>query len=49
MSRHLLDIGDRDRNGNEGFGLVEQRVGLEDRRAHDVYLSTKARALPIKS
>jgi DNA-binding MarR family transcriptional regulator len=45
MSRHLLDIGDRDRHGNPGFMLVSaQRDPLELRRVR-VRLTDKGRVI----
>jgi DNA-binding MarR family transcriptional regulator len=45
MSRHLHDIGDADRAGKEGFGLVEHRPHPVELRIVEVYLTTKGRAL----
>jgi hypothetical protein len=44
MSRHLLDIGDRFRDGKPGFGLVTSRPKIEDNRAHEVLLTERAGA-----
>ncbi|WP_316235084.1 MULTISPECIES: hypothetical protein [unclassified Bradyrhizobium] len=34
MTRHLLDIGDRNRAGEDGFGLVTQERDRKDLRKH---------------
>lgn len=45
MSRHLLDIGDRNRNMEEGFGLVTYRSNPMELRKHEYMLTDKGRAL----
>lgn len=45
MSRNLLDIGERNRKGQPGFGLVIGRKGLENRRTMEYQLTEKGRAL----
>lgn len=45
MSRHLLDIGDRSRHMEEGFGLVTYRARPENLREHEYMLTNKGRAL----
>jgi DNA-binding MarR family transcriptional regulator len=45
MSRHLLDIGDRNRNMERGFGLVEYRANPLELRKHEYKLSDKGRLL----
>lgn len=45
MSRHLLDIGERDRYMEEGFGLVTSRANPMELRKHEFYLTDKGRAL----
>lgn len=45
MSRHLLDIGDRDRYMNEGFGLVHKRQDPMELRKYRVFLTDKGRAI----
>lgn len=45
MSRHLLDIGDRNRYMTEGFGLVTQRPDPLELRKHQVILTDLGRAL----
>jgi DNA-binding MarR family transcriptional regulator len=45
MSRHLLDIGEEDRNHNPGFMLVEGRPDRMDRRNRLITLTDKGRAI----
>jgi DNA-binding MarR family transcriptional regulator len=45
MSRHLLDIGDRNRQMNAGFGLVTGRPNPMELRKHEYFLTPKGRAL----
>ena len=45
MSRHLLDIGPRNRHMEEGFGLIETKPNIMNLREHSVYLTDKGRAL----
>jgi DNA-binding MarR family transcriptional regulator len=45
MSRHLLDIGDRSRHGEEGFGLVTSRARPDNLREHEYTLTDRGRAL----
>jgi DNA-binding MarR family transcriptional regulator len=46
MSRHVLDLGMRQRNKiGEGFGLLETRLNLENLREHSVHLTPKGVAL----
>lgn len=45
MSRHLLDIGERNRNMDEGFGLVTYRSNPLELRKHEYMLTDKGRAL----
>jgi hypothetical protein len=44
-SLHLLTIGDRDRDGNPGFGLVHKRQDPRDHRVERVFLTDKGAAL----
>lgn len=44
MSRHLLDIGDRNRHMEEGFGLVTYRANPMELRKHEYMLTDKGRA-----
>jgi hypothetical protein len=45
MSRHLLDIGDRDRHMADGFGLVHKRQDPLELRKQRVFLTDKGRAV----
>jgi DNA-binding MarR family transcriptional regulator len=45
MSRHLLDIGERNRNMEQGFGLVTYRANPMELRKHEYMLTDKGRAL----
>jgi DNA-binding MarR family transcriptional regulator len=45
MSRHLLDIGDRNRHMEEGFGLITSRPNPMELRKHEVFLTAKGTAL----
>lgn len=45
MSRHLLDIGERNRRMAEGFGLVTYRPNPMNLREHQVFLTPKGQAL----
>jgi hypothetical protein len=45
MSRHILDIGERDRHMEEGFGLVTYRPNPMNLRQHEIFLTDKGRAL----
>ena len=45
MSRHLLDIGPRDRYMEEGLDLVDQRPDPMELRKHQVRMTPKGRAL----
>lgn len=44
MSRHLLDMGERDRDGEAGAGLVEGRENILNRREKVYHLTAKGRA-----
>lgn len=48
MSRHLLDIGDRNRHMKEGFGLITQRPDPLELRKHQVLLTAQGKALAHK-
>lgn len=48
MSRHLLDIGDRDRNMRPGFGLVTKEQDKFELRKFRVYLTPLGRQLAEK-
>jgi DNA-binding MarR family transcriptional regulator len=45
MSRHLLDIGERNRGMDEGFGLVTYRANPNELRKHEYMLTDKGRAV----
>jgi DNA-binding MarR family transcriptional regulator len=45
MSRNLIDMGARDRNHNEGAGLVESHTNIMNRRETLYRLTPKGRAL----
>jgi hypothetical protein len=45
MSRHLQDIGPRNRKKEEGFGLVESRDNPMELRKHQLTLTPRGRAL----
>ena len=45
MSRHLLDIGDRSRHGEPGFGLVTFSPRMENLREHEYRLTAKGKML----
>jgi DNA-binding MarR family transcriptional regulator len=48
MSRHLLDIGERNRHMEPGFGLVQYRANPMELRKHEYTLTDKGRALAHK-
>lgn len=45
MSRHLLDIGERNRHMSKGFGLVTFRPNPMNLREHQYFLTTKGQTL----
>lgn len=45
MSRHLLDLGPRNRKMEEGFGLVQYRASPLELRKHEYYITPKGRQL----
>lgn len=45
MTRHLLDIGDRNRAREEGFGLITQERDKLDLRRHHARITPKGKAL----
>ena len=45
MSRHLLDLGDRNRQGQEGFGLVTRGIDPTELRRTQYTLSPKGKVL----
>jgi|SRR5579883_1489474 len=44
MTRYLLDLGERDRHGEEGFKLIDQQRDDNDRRVHRAYVTPKGAA-----
>ena len=48
MSRHLLDIGERNRHMEEGFGLITSRPNPLELRKHELFLTTKGQAIKHK-
>jgi DNA-binding MarR family transcriptional regulator len=45
VSRHLLDLGDRNRQGEPGLGLVAWRIAPDELRRKEYTLTAKGRAL----
>lgn len=45
MSRHLLDIGERNRHMEKGYGLVTYQPNPLELRKHEYFLTDKGRAL----
>jgi hypothetical protein len=39
MTRHLLDLGARDRHGGEGFDMITQRRDVQDLRINRSYIT----------
>lgn len=48
MSRHLLDLGDRNRKGEKGMGLITARANPLNRRQHEYRLTERGRLLAEK-
>ena len=48
MSTNLLDIGDRNRHMEEGFGLVTARNNPMNLREKEYFLTDKGRALAFQ-
>lgn len=48
MTRHLLDLGERDRRGEEGMNVIEQRRDKQDLRINRSFISEKGAALLSK-
>jgi hypothetical protein len=44
MTRNLLDIGDRNRQREEGFGLITQERDIFDLRKHNAKITQKGKA-----
>lgn len=45
MSRAFLDLGKKNRQGEQGMMLVEDKPSLRSLRTHEMYLTSKGRAL----
>jgi len=45
MTRHLLDLGERDRDGGEGMNIIEQRRDKQDLRVNRTFINEKGAAL----
>lgn len=45
MSRHLLDLGDRNRKGERGMGLITARTNPLNRRQREYMLTKRGRLL----
>jgi hypothetical protein len=48
MTRHLLDLGHRDRKGEEGMNIIEQRRDTKDLRINRSFVSEKGATLLSK-
>jgi DNA-binding MarR family transcriptional regulator len=48
MTRHLLDLGERDRHGGEGMNLIEQKRDRVDLRVNRSFISEKGATLLSK-
>lgn len=48
MTRHLLDLGERDRHGGEGMNVIEQKRDHKDLRINRSFISEKGAALLSK-
>jgi hypothetical protein len=48
MTRHLLDLGERDRHGGEGMNIVEQKRDRKDLRINRSFINEKGAALLSK-
>jgi DNA-binding MarR family transcriptional regulator len=48
MTRHLLDLGERDRRGGEGMMIIEQRRDKKDLRINRSFVNEKGAALLSK-
>jgi hypothetical protein len=44
-TRHLLDLGNRDRRGNPGMELIDQHRDWKDRRIQRSYISVRGAAI----
>lgn len=45
MTRHLLDIGERNRAKEPGYAWITQKADLQDMRRHKTFLSAKGRGV----
>jgi hypothetical protein len=41
MTRHLLDLGDRDRHGEDGLGYIQQVRDRKDMRINRAWITQK--------
>ena len=48
MTRHLLDLGERDRHGGEGLNIIEQKRDRVDLRINRTFVNEKGAALLSK-
>jgi DNA-binding MarR family transcriptional regulator len=48
MTRHLLDLGERDRHGGEGMNVIEQKRDRVDLRINRTFINEKGAALLSK-
>lgn len=48
MTRHLLDLGERNRHGDEGMNIIEQRRDRQDLRINRSFVSEKGATLLSK-
>jgi hypothetical protein len=48
MTRHLLDMGERDRHGGEGLNIIEQKRDRQDLRINRTFISEKGASLLSK-
>jgi hypothetical protein len=48
MTRHLLDLGERDRHGGEGLNIIEQKRDRQDLRINRTFVSEKGASLLSK-
>jgi DNA-binding MarR family transcriptional regulator len=48
MTRHLLDLGERDRHGGEGMNVIEQKQDRKDLRVKRSFINEKGAALLSK-
>lgn len=48
MTRHLLDLGERDRHGGEGMGVIKQERDRQDLRINRTFINEKGATLLSK-